>query len=118
VLYVEDDEVNRLLVQTYCTLRPGIELELAVDGRQGLGAAKGRTPDLILIDMSLPDMHGLDLLHALRTDDALRQVPCIGLSANAMRDHTTAGEQAGLAVYLTKPVSIADLLQTLDRFLG
>jgi signal transduction histidine kinase len=118
VLYVEDDEVNRLLVQAYCTLRPGIELELAVDGQQGLAAAAARPPDLILADMSLPDMHGLDLLRELRAHAALRHVPCVGISANAMRDQTVAAEQAGLDAYLTKPVSAADLLQTLDRFLA
>ena len=118
VLYIEDDEVNRLLMQTYLSWRPQVELALAGDGASGLAAARARAPDLILLDMRLPDMSGLEVLHALRAQPGLRDTPCLAISADAMPEEISAALAAGASGYLTKPLSPTDLLAALDTALG
>jgi PAS domain S-box-containing protein len=118
VLYIEDDEVNRLLMQAYFALRPGVELTLAVDGKSGIEAALSGAPDLVLVDMSLPDMRGPDVLRALRERGQARRIPCIAISADAMPDDIAAARAAGMDGYLVKPVPIAQLLSTVDAALS
>ncbi|MGE5115999.1 MAG: PAS domain S-box protein [Betaproteobacteria bacterium] len=118
VLYIEDDEVNRLLMQAYLAFRPNVELALATDGKSGIRAALASAPDVVLIDMSLPDMGGLEVLSALRARPGPRRVPCIAISANAMPEDVAAAMAAGMDGYLTKPLSAADLLGTLDAALA
>lgn len=115
VLYIEDNAVNRALVEGYVSLRPGIALELAVDGQSGINAALRQTPDLILIDMMLPDLHGLQVIEQLRRVPALQTVRCIAVSANAMQQQIDEARAAGFDDYLTKPVSMKLLLAELDR---
>jgi CheY-like chemotaxis protein len=115
VLYIEDNAVNRALIEGYVSLRPGIALELAVDGQSGIDAAMHQTPDLILIDMMLPDLHGLQVIEALRRVPALQAVRCIAVSANAMQQQIEEARAAGFDDYLTKPVSMKLLLAELDR---
>jgi CheY-like chemotaxis protein len=117
VLYIEDDEVNRLLMQAFLALRPNVQLTLAADGTSGIQAAQVTTPDLVLIDMSLPDMAGLDVLRALHGQPSLRRVPCVAVSANAMPEDIAAAQAAGVDGYLTKPLSALHLLSTLDALL-
>jgi PAS domain S-box-containing protein len=117
VLCIEDDEVNRLLMRAYLAMRPNVELMLAPDGKSGIETALACAPDLVLIDMSLPDMDGLDVLHALRAQPSLGRVPCIAISANAMPDDIVTAKAAGIDGYLTKPLSAAQLLSTLDALL-
>jgi CheY-like chemotaxis protein len=114
VLYIEDDEVNRLLMQTYFNWRPQVALTLACDGSAGLAAARADAPDLILLDMRLPDMSGLEVLHALRSQPGLRDTPCLVISADAMPEEISAALAAGANGYLTKPLSPSDLLSALD----
>ena len=115
VLYIEDNAVNRALIEGYVSLRPGIALEMAVDGRSGIDAAQRQTPDLILIDMMLPDLHGLQVIEQLRLEPALQAVRCIAVSANAMPEQIEEAKAAGFDDYLTKPVSMKLLLAELDR---
>jgi len=117
VLYIEDDEVNRLLMQAYLALRPSIKLALAIDGQSGIDAALADAPDLVLIDMSLPDMRGLDVLRALRRHASVGRVPCIAISAEAMPEDIAAAQAAGMDGYLTKPLPLAQLLSTVDGLL-
>ncbi|HVO06648.1 MAG TPA: PAS domain S-box protein [Burkholderiaceae bacterium] len=118
VLYIEDDEVNRVLMEAYLALRPNVELVMAVDGKSGIQAALTAAPDVVLIDMSLPDMHGLDVLRALRSSPLGRRLPCIAISADAMLEDIAAARAAGMDAYLTKPLGIAELLSTLDATLS
>jgi PAS domain S-box-containing protein len=115
VLYIEDNAVNRALVEGYVSLRPGIALEMAVDGQSGIDAALRQTPDLILIDMMLPDLHGLQVIEKLRSVPALQSVRCLAVSANAMPQQIAEAKAAGFDDYLTKPVSMKLLLAELDR---
>jgi PAS domain S-box-containing protein len=118
VLYIEDDEVNRVLMQAYLALRPNVELVMAVDGKSGIQAALTTAPDVVLVDMSLPDMRGLDVLRALRAAPQGRRLPCIAISADAMPEDIAAAQAAGMDAYLTKPLAIAQLLSTLDATLS
>ena len=118
VLYVEDDELNRALVRDHLAWRPGVELLMASDGRSGLAMARQRRPDLLLLDLTLPDMHGLEVLGAMQSDAALRDVPCVGLSAHAMASEIERARGAGMAGYLVKPLTVQGLLAEVDRLLG
>ena len=117
VLYIEDDEVNRVLMQAYLALRPNVELVMAMDGKSGIQSALTTAPDVVLVDMSLPDMRGLDVLRALRDSPQGRCLPCIAISADAMPEDIAAAHAAGMDAYLTKPLAIAQLLSTLDATL-
>jgi PAS domain S-box-containing protein len=118
VVYIEDDEVNRLLMQSYLSLRPNVQLTLARDGVSGIRAAQDVAPDVVLIDMTLPDMNGLDVLRMLRTRAGPRRIFCVAVSGNAMLDDIAAADAAGIDAYLTKPVSAWDLLSKLDELLA
>ena len=118
MLYIEDDEVNRLLMQAYLGLRPDLDLETADDGTTGVAAALAGVPDLLLIDMMLPDIDGIEVLAALRADAALGAVPCVAVSANALPEQITEALAAGFDDYLTKPLSAAGLLLAIDRWLA
>jgi len=113
VLYVEDNAVNVLVVRELVGLRPSVTLHVACDGASGLDAALRHRPDLVLLDMQLPDMDGHELLRRLRA----RQLPSriIALSANAMPDAVRKARAAGFDDYWTKPIDIAQFLAGLDR---
>lgn len=118
VLYVDDEELNRLLMQALLDFRPGVALQLAVDGASGLAAARAAPPDLVLLDMRLPDMSGLQLLRTLRADPVLSRVPCMAVSANAMADDIADALHAGFDAYITKPIVSARLFAEIDRVLA
>lgn len=118
VLYVDDEELNRLLMRALLEFRPGVTLEMAVDGASGLAAARAAPPGLLLLDMRLPDMTGLQLLQALRADPMLAHVPCVAVSANAMPDDIAEALRGGFDAYITKPIASARLFGEIDRFLA
>lgn len=117
VLYVDDEALNRLLMQALLELQPGLALTLAADGASGLAAARAAPPDLMLLDMRLPDMSGLQLLQALRADPRLAAVPCVAVSANAMPDDIAEALRGGFDAYITKPIVSAQLFGQIARFL-
>lgn len=116
VLYIDDDETNRLLMEALLGLRPGIELRLAADGPSGLAQAAAWPPDLVLVDLMMPGMSGLEVMRALRQLPGAAP-PCIAVSANAMQEDVRAHLQAGFAAFLTKPLDARLLLAELDRLL-
>ena len=122
VLYIEDNEVNALLVREMLALRPGVLLEIAVDGASGLELARelarNTAPSLVLVDMQLPDMTGHDVLRRLRSDPATAALRCVALSANATPADIDAALAAGFAEYWTKPIDWQPLLAGIDRLLG
>ncbi len=118
LLYIEDDETNRLLVTEHLRWRPGIRVTLAVDAASGLRLATAHRPDLILLDMSLPDMHGLELLQCLRAEPRTADVPVLALSANVLPQDIERALQAGVAAYLCKPVGTTLLLAHIDAHLS
>ena len=106
VLYIEDEPVNALLMQTLFSSLPGggAQLILAVNGEDGLGDAAREQPNLILLDMNLPDMDGLCVLRALRSNPSTAQIPVIAVSADALPEQIFKARQAGCQDYWTKPI--------------
>jgi PAS domain S-box-containing protein len=117
VLYIEDNEVNALLVREVLAPHDWVQLETAVDGRSGLQSASRTQPDLVLLDMQLPDMDGLAVLRALRADPATATLRCVALSANAMPEDMAAARAAGADDYWTKPIQFPDFLDKLAALL-
>jgi hypothetical protein len=118
LLYIEDNEVNALLVREMLALRPGLELHIAPDGTRGIAMARRLQPALVLIDMRLPDLDGHQVLAALRADPATAALRCVALSANATPADIEAAHAAGFAEYWTKPIDWRVLLDGIDRHLA
>ncbi|HSV70679.1 MAG TPA: response regulator [Methylibium sp.] len=117
VLYIDDDEVNRVLMQALFARWPAVELALAHDGASGIVSALRERPALVLIDMMLPDIDGLAVLRALRAQPEGAALPCIAVSANALPEDIDTALAAGFDAYLTKPVAEALLHAEVERFL-
>lgn len=117
LLYVEDDEVHRLLVQSCVEARPGIELTCCATGAQALELARQVRPTLILADMHLPDTSGRELIAAIQEDPELARTPCIAFSADADERAADAAIRAGFREYLRKPIDAAAFLEALDRLM-
>ena len=117
VLYAEDDAVNVELIRGLLAFRPAIALRVAESGKAALAMARCAPPDLILVDMNLGDMTGIQLASALRQDPATRSVPLVGLSADALPEHIDAALSAGFHSYVTKPIEFRKLLDVLDECL-
>src|ERR687897_2247079 len=109
LLLVEDNEENRDGLSRHLR-RKGFEVLVAVDGQQGVEAARSGAPDLILMDMSLPVLDGWEATRQLKADPATRHIPVIALTAHAMAGDRDRALQAGCDEYETKPVEFARLL--------
>jgi signal transduction histidine kinase/CheY-like chemotaxis protein len=114
LLYIEDDPVNALVMEGFTGLIDGVQLQVATTCAQGLEAAKSK-PDLIFLDMHLPDGSGFTVIKALKADARTRQIPVIAVSADAMPEQIEAAMRAGFEGYLTKPVDYRTLSETLMR---
>ncbi|MFM8899085.1 MAG: ATP-binding protein [Burkholderiales bacterium] len=117
VLYVEDEPLNVVLMEEIFRKRPHWTLRIATDGRQGLESARAHQPDLLLVDMNLPDMRGVDLLRLLRADESTRHMRCIVLSADVLPDQVAAALEAGFSDYWTKPIDVSLVLGKLEQWL-
>ncbi len=118
MLYVEDSLPNLMLVQTLMERRPDLLLLTSRDGITGLGMAKASQPDVILMDINLPGMSGLETMSLLAADPATSRIPVIAISATAMKHDIEKGLQAGFFRYLTKPIRIDEFMATLDEALN
>jgi two-component system, cell cycle response regulator DivK len=117
VLLVEDNEMNRDMLSRRL-IRRGYEVVFAVDGQQGVDMAKSEKPDIILMDMSLPVLDGWEATRRVKSDDATRGVPVIGLTAHAMSGDREKAIEAGCDDYDTKPVELDRLIEKIERLLG
>jgi PAS domain S-box-containing protein len=117
VLYVEDNPVNALLMRAMLARLPDIELECAEEPLQAIELARSLRPQLLLLDVELPGIDGLELLQRLRADESMRTIPAIAVSAGAMPGDIRKAIDAGFAAYLTKPLELAELLQAVRRHL-
>jgi len=117
ILYAEDNEVNVALVHQVIKLRPHWRLLVAMNGNRALDVARRHRPDLMLIDMHLGDMTGLDLAAALDSEECTRDIPRVALSADAMPDRIHAAKAHGFKAYLTKPLDVMALLRCLEEAL-
>ena len=116
ILIVEDNEMNRDMLSRRLE-RKGYEVLLAVDGEEGLEVARANTPDLILMDMSLPIVDGWEATRRLKADDRLKHIPVIALTAHAMANDRDKALEAGCDDYDTKPIELPRLLAKMDALL-
>jgi len=117
LLYVEDNPANLMLVEQIIEDHSHIRMLSARDGDIGLALARAHLPDMILLDINLPGLSGLEVLKLLRADPATLHIPVIALSANAMLRDIETGLAAGFLRYLTKPIKINELMDALGEAL-
>ena len=117
LLLVEDNEENRDGLARHLR-RKGFEVLVAADGRQGLEAARGGAPDLVLMDMSLPVLDGWEATRQLKADPHTRHIPVIALTVHAMAGDREKALAAGCDEYDTKPVEVSRLLGKIQTLLG
>jgi two-component system cell cycle response regulator DivK len=116
ILIVEDDELNMKLwndvleAQGYALLKTRLGLE-------AIGIAGEHRPDLILLDIRLPDISGFDVARRLKADEATRSIPVIALTAFAQTEHQREALESGCDGYISKPVNVLNFLQTIDTWL-
>ena len=114
VLYVEDNPANLMLVENVLARRSDIRLLTARDGTSGVEMARASRPDVILMDLNLPGISGIEALQILAKDPLTARIPAIALSANAMPRDIAKGLEAGFLRYLTKPIKVPQFMETLD----
>ena len=117
VLYAEDDEVNVELIRQVVALRPTVDLSVATNGVRALEMARRDPPDLMLVDMNLGDMTGIELAGALQESPQTADLRLVALSADALPEQINATLAAGFETYLTKPVDFRKFLDVLDGHL-
>lgn len=118
VLYVEDNPANLMLMEEVMARRPDIRLITAKDGHHGITQARSALPGVILMDINLPGISGLDALRVLKQDCTTAHIPVIAVSANALPADVEAGLGLGFFRYLTKPIVINKLMAAIDLALA
>jgi two-component system cell cycle response regulator DivK len=116
ILLVEDNEMNRDMLSRRLK-RKGYEVVEALDGEEGIAKTKSESPDLILMDMSLPVLDGWEATRRLKADETTKGIPVIALTAHAMSDDRQRALDAGCDDYDTKPVELPRLLRKMRAFL-
>jgi PAS domain S-box-containing protein len=113
--YIEDNATNAEVMRGIVAQRPQIQMAVSCTGLDGLAAVRRELPDLVLLDMHLPDIDGLEVLRELTIDPATADIPVLVVSADAGGTRHEAALAAGATQYLTKPVGVAQMLAALDR---
>jgi signal transduction histidine kinase/AmiR/NasT family two-component response regulator len=114
LLYVEDNQANMALVEQLIARRPDLRLFGAEDAMRGIALAREHQPDVILLDINLPGISGLQALKILQEDEETQHIPVLALSANAMPRDIERGLAAGFFRYLTKPIRVTEFMDALD----
>jgi CheY-like chemotaxis protein len=117
ILLVEDDEMNRDMLSRRLIKRE-YEVVIATDGEQGVAMASSESPDIILMDMSLPGIDGWTATRQVKAEEATRTIPVIALTAHAMAGDREKAMEAGCDDFDTKPVELARLLGKIEALLG
>ena len=118
ILYIEDNVANLRLVERIVERRPGLTLLSAMQGSQGLDLARAHRPQMILLDLHLPDLHGEEVLARLQDDPLTREIPVVIVSADAVPGDVSRVLARGARSYVTKPLEVAALLALLDEVLA
>jgi CheY-like chemotaxis protein len=116
ILLVEDNETNRDMLSRRLAKR-GYEVLVAVDGAEAVAKAKSESPDLVLMDMSLPVMNGWDATRTLKTDPQTQAIPVVALTAHAMSGDREKALGAGCDEFETKPIDLPRLLEKIAKLL-
>ena len=117
ILLVEENEMNRDML-TRRLERKGFEVVIAVDGQQGVDMAGSESPDLILMDLSLPVIDGWEATRQIKASPAMQSIPVIALTAHAMAGDEKKALEAGCDDYDTKPIDLKRLLGKIENLLG
>ena len=117
LLYVEDNPANLKLIEQLISRNPDLRLLSAMNGKDGIALAIGYVPDVILMDINLPGISGIEAMKILRQDPITAHIPIVALSANAMPRDIEKGLEAGFFKYLTKPIKVNEFLETLNATL-
>ncbi|MFA5372237.1 MAG: PAS domain S-box protein [Sideroxydans sp.] len=117
LLYVEDKPANMKLVEKLIARHPDMSLLTAMNGNSGIEIARDKQPDVILMDINLPDINGFEALNILRGDPATVHIPVIAVSANAMPLDIERGRKAGFFRYITKPIKVDEFMGVLNTAL-
>jgi len=116
ILIVEDNEASRDMLARRLG-RKGFAVITAADGEQGYSLARAESPDVILMDISLPGMDGWQVIELLKSETATREIPLIILTAHALVNDRARADEIGCNDYFAKPVDLKQLLVTIDRLL-
>ena len=117
VLIVEDNEKNMKLARDVLQSRGYTTLE-AVTGEDGVRVAKERKPDLVLMDIQLPGLNGIDALKQLRADPGTARIPVVAFTASVTPTDRSQIDEAGFDGFLSKPINLKEFLETVQRFSG
>ena len=117
ILIVEDNELNMKLFHDLLEVH-GYETIQTKDGREALGLAREHRPDLILMDIQLPEVSGLEVTKWIKDDEDLRSIPVIAVTAFAMKGDEEKIRNGGCEAYIAKPISVSTFLQTIEKVLN
>ncbi len=117
ILIVEDNELNLKLFRDLLGAN-GYETTETKDGMEAINITRNMRPDLILMDIQLPEISGLDVTKQIKADESIRNIPIIAVTAFAMKDDEEKILQAGCEAYISKPISIEHFLTTVKKFLN
>jgi CheY-like chemotaxis protein len=118
VVYVEDNAANLQLVERALARQPNLRLLTATDGRSGLELVREARPELVLLDLHLPDVSGEEILEALSSDADTASIPVVVVSAAASKGRVQRLQERGARAYLTKPIDLAELYEVVQGLLG
>ena len=114
-MLVEDNENNRYLAQ-FLLEREGFAIDMAANGRQALEAARRNKPDLVVLDIQMPEMDGYETAERFKSDPTLRDIPLVGVSSYAMAGDRARALKAGFAGYIEKPINPDTFAQEVKKF--
>ena len=117
ILIVEDNELNMKLFNDLLQAN-GFETVQTMDGRDAMSLAREHRPDLILMDIQLPEISGLEVTKMMKADDDLRDIPVVAVTAFAMKGDEEKIRQGGCEGYIAKPISVPTFLETINKFLS
>jgi two-component system cell cycle response regulator DivK len=117
VMIVEDNELNMKLFHDLLDAH-GYKTIQTADGMEALSLARAHRPDLILMDIQLPEVSGLEVTKWIKDDDELKMIPVIAVTAFAMKGDEEKIREGGCEAYISKPISVTHFLETVKRFLG
>lgn len=117
VLVVEDNELNMKLFHDLLEAH-GYDILQTKDGMEALKIARDERPDLILMDIQLPEVSGLEVTKWIKEDDNLKEIPVVAVTAFAMKGDEEKIREGGCEAYIAKPISVANFLETVQRFLA
>jgi CheY-like chemotaxis protein len=117
-IVVADDDPDILNIVSMSLEAMGHEVDRATNGREAVRLARSGAPDLVLMDLMMPDVNGYQATMELKQDPQTAEIPVLALTAKAMRGDEEKGRQAGVDAYITKPFRISQVLEVVDRYLA